>query len=71
MVQESFFQPFNKWAMIVGSFKAPVNSSWEKQGVLNRLELAQGAGILVGSFYKVAKIIIYFANYQSVLESMI
>lgn len=50
MVQESFFQPFNKWGMIVGSFKAPVNSSWEKQGVLNKLELAQGAGILVGSF---------------------
>lgn len=39
---ESFFQPFNKWGMIVDSFKVPMNSSWEKQGVLNRLELAQG-----------------------------
>lgn len=48
MVQESFFQPFNKSGKIVDSFKAPVNG--KKQGVLNRLELAQRAEILLGSF---------------------
>lgn len=36
--------------MIVDYFKAPVNGSWEKQVVLNRLEfIVQGPEFLLGS----------------------